>query len=259
MEIQTQHHLDGATHDFYLHALHLLDEARVAYLVGGGYAMAHMTGIVRHTKDLDLFLRETDRDRALEVLAAAGYRTEITWPHFLAKAMCGEAFVDLIYNSGNGLSPVDDQWFDNAVRGQVLGRAVAMCPPEETLWSKAFVMDRDRFDGADVAHLILAQGQRFDWHRLMRRFHTHERVLLSHLLLFGYIYPSERHIVPGWVVDELVDAMAKEPPVSERVCRGTFLAIRQYLPDVREWGFADPRLRPRGPLTAEEIATLPAA
>ena len=34
---------------------------------------------------------------------------------------------------------------------------------EETLWSKAFVMERERYDGADVAHLILAHGERLDW------------------------------------------------------------------------------------------------
>jgi hypothetical protein len=31
-------------------------------------------------------------------------------------------------------------------------------------------MERERFDGADVAHIILAYGDRLDWRRLLERF-----------------------------------------------------------------------------------------
>lgn len=245
--------------DFYLHAMEILDRADVPFLVGGGYAMACHTGIVRHTKDLDVFVRPAHRHVALQAMADAGYRTEIPWPHFLCKALSGQAFVDILYNSGNGLSPVDEEWFSHAVHGQVLGRPTLLCPPEEILWTKAFVMDRDRYDGADVAHLILARGQQFDWARLLRRFVSHERVLLAHLMLFGYIYPAYRDRIPEGVVQELLDRIGREPSIDDRVCQGTFLAQGQYLFDVRQWGFEDARLQPRGPLTAEEIASVTAA
>lgn len=245
--------------EFYLDALAVLDRSQVPYLVGGGYAMTAYTGITRQTKDLDLFVRAEDSRRALEVLGAAGYQTEVTWSHFLVKVLCKQAFVDILHNSGNGLSPVDDQWFEHAVEADVLGRRVLLCPAEEILWTKAFVQDRDRFDGADVAHLILARGQQFDWERLIRRFEGHERVLLAHLLLYTYIYPSERQNVAGRVVERLMGRISAEAPSTERVCMGTFLSQKQFLFDVNEWGYADARLRPRGPLTAEEIAELPAA
>src|SRR5438093_468720 len=99
---------DEAARQFYLHAMETLDRAGVEYVLGGGYAMRCYTGIERNTKDLDLFIRKADREQALESLAAAGYRTERTWPHFLVKAISGESFVDLLYNSGNGLCPVDE-------------------------------------------------------------------------------------------------------------------------------------------------------
>jgi len=248
-----------ATRDFYLHSIDLLNQAHVPYVVGGGYAMAHYTGIIRHTKDLDVFVRPDHRDRALKVFADAGYRTEITWPHFLAKALHGDAFVDVIYNSGNGLCPVDDDWFTRAEMGKMLGQNAPMCPPEEMIWSKAFVQDRDRYDGADVAHIILARGDKLDWHRVIKRFRNHERVLLAHLILFGYSYPSLRDKAPGWVMEELLVKVRAELPVQDPICMGTNLAIRQYLTDVSEWGFEDARLQPRGPLTADEISRLPAA
>ena len=245
------------TRAFYLDSLAKLDDAKVPYVVGGGYAMTYYTGIVRHTKDLDLFIHRRDRDRALDVLEAAGYQREITWPHFLAKAIAEGAFVDLLYNSGNGLSPVDDAYFEHAVHGEVLGRAVPVCPAEEMIWTKAFVQDRDRFDGADVNHLVLHRGRQFDWERLLGRFKGHERVLLAHLVLYGYAFPSERENVPAWVMDRLIGSLEAETPAEGQVCQGTFLAQKPYLPDVGNCGpFHDARLQPPGPLKIEDIGSL---
>ena len=42
-------------------------------------------------------------------------------------------------------------------------------------------------------------------HNLIDRFGAHWRVLLSHLVLFGFIYPSERSRVPARVLEELTE------------------------------------------------------
>ncbi len=55
--------LEPVTSRFYVNALAVLAEANVPYLLGGAYALAHYTGIVRHTKDLDLFVRPADAPR----------------------------------------------------------------------------------------------------------------------------------------------------------------------------------------------------
>ena len=52
----------------------------VPFLVGGSHAFLEYTGIVRNTKDFDLFLRRADLDRAMEALRDAGYRTELHLP-----------------------------------------------------------------------------------------------------------------------------------------------------------------------------------
>ena len=248
---------DPKTRDFYLHALDLMDHSGARYVVGGGYAMACYTGIIRHTKDLDVFIKRADRDRVLAVFAKAGYETELHWPHFLAKAMTEDAFVDILYSSANGLCVVDDAMLERPVDEEVLGRRAPLCPIEEMIWSKAFVQSRDRFDAADIMHLIRARAETIDWQRLRRRFRNgHERVLLSHLVLFGYVYPAERDRVPFAVIDELFAAARDEPREERRVCRGTFLSNDQYLFDVGKWGYADARLKPEGPLSFEEIASI---
>lgn len=248
---------DPKTREFYLHALALMDQSGVRYAVGGGYAMACYTGIIRHTKDLDVFVKREDRDRVLTVFARAGYQTTLHWPHFLAKAITQDAFVDILYASANGLCQVDDAMLDRPVEEEVLGRRAPLCPVEEMIWSKAFVESRDRFDAADIMHLIRARAESIDWRRLRNRFRGgHERVLLSHRVMFGYVYPSERDRVPQDVIDELFAAARDEPRETRKVCRGTFLSNDQYLFDVAKWGYADARLKPEGPLTFKEIASI---
>ena len=244
--------------DFYVDALRSLDDARLPYAVGGGYAMAYYTGIRRNTKDLDIFVKASDHRRILRVLKQAGYRTEYFYPFWIAKALNEhDDFIDILYSSGNGQCAVDDEWFAHSTAVQVLGYPTRLVPAEEQLWSKAFVQDRDRFDGADVNHLVLRCGQQFDWRRLLRRFAGHEGVLLAHLTLFRYAYPSDRRCVPDWVMNDLRAAEERDPAVGSKVCRGTNISQKGYLTAVRQWGYADARLKPHGPLTRAELAQLP--
>lgn len=252
---ETTSRLEPRTREFYIQALDVLLGSEVSFMLGGAYAFACYTGIERHTKDLDIFLRPEDRDRALAAFHKAGYETEVRAEHWLAKAHCGDDFVDFIYNSGNGVARVDDLWFQYAPTAEVLGRRVLLTPVEEMLWSKAFVMERERYDGADVMHLIRARGHEMDWSRVMARFRPHWRLLLSHLTLFTFVYPSERHQVPEAVLGELVDRMAMEGTrtASTRIAHGTLISSQQYLTDVNQWGYADAREQPLGPLTPREV------
>lgn len=249
--------LSPETIDFYRRAMALLEEAKVPFLVGGAYAFARYTGIVRHTKDFDVFVHPRDFERALEAFAKAGYKTEKNFPHWLGKAYQGEDFVDVIFSSGNGVARVDRRWFEHAVDEEVLGRKTLLCPAEEMLWSKSFIMERERFDGADVAHLLHSRAEELDWQRLLDRFgEEHGRVLLSHLVLFGYIYPDDADRVPAWVMDDLLDRVRNErgsQGPERRLCRGTILSRSQYLLDVEEGGYRDARLEPVGPMSEDEI------
>lgn len=241
--------LPPETAAFYQAMIEALDAASVPFLVGGAYAFARYTGIERHTKDLDIFVQAGDLERTMTALAGAGCVTELTFPHWLGKAFQGTDFIDVIFSSGNGLVPVDEEWFAHGVAENVLGRSVRLIPPEEMLWSKAFVMERERYDGADIAHLLRVTAATLSWPRLLRRFGEHWPVLLSHLVLFGYVYPAEARRVPRWVMSELLGRAAAEleaPTAAERVCRGPFISREQYLIDLHEWGYRDPRLSVNG-------------
>jgi hypothetical protein len=282
---------------FYRHAMAVLEQAGISFLVGGAYAFARYTGIVRDTKDFDLFILPRDFDAALAALAAAGFPVERNFPHWLGKARGADgSFVDLIFGSGNGLTAVDEDWFRHARRGEVLGVQVRLCPPEEMLWSKAFIMERERYDGADVAHLLHCCAEELDWQRLLARFGEHWRVLLSHLVLFDYIYParpappasgaSATHPPPGAarvpaaVIATLIGRLSREAiepaagaegtagdtvnggasgASADLLCRGTILSRAQYLSDIATHGYLDARLPPSGNLSPEQIEQWTAA
>ena len=242
---------------FYRDVLERLGEARVPCLVGGAYGLASVTGIAPRTKDLDLFVRRVDCHSALEVLAAADYETAVPYPHWLAKVRAADEVIDLIFNSGNGQSPVDDEWFAHALHAEVCGVPVRVCPIEEMLWTKAFVMERERYDGADVVHLLHAAAECIDWQRVLNRFGDHWPVLLSHLLLFAYVYPGEADRVPAAILTRLLDRArrgAGSPLSNAKLCRGGMLSRAQYVVDLADWGYDDARLAPRGAMTAEELA-----
>jgi hypothetical protein len=247
------------TGEFYRRVLEKLNAAGTPFLIGGAFGLEFYTGVARHTKDVDVFVRPRDRDRVLGVLADAGYTTEITSPIWLAKARWGGDFADIIFSSGNAIAEVDDVWFEHAAGGKVLGVPARFCPPEEMIWSKAYIMERERYDGADVVHLVRARGHTMDWRRLLARFGPHWRVLLGHLVLFGFVYPSERQQVPAWVMDELAARLAADrDPVdgSEPVCQGTLLSRTQYRIATEQWGYRDGRLRPNGRMTPRQAASL---
>jgi predicted nucleotidyltransferase len=257
MSLQSTHdESPTGTNEFYRRTLHVLSDARVPFLVGGSHAFSHYARITRDTKDFDLFVRRADIDHALEELAHAGYRTEITFAHWLAKAHDGGDVVDLVFSQGNGVAMVDDEWFEHSVEAQVLGIPVKLIPAEELIFQKSFIMERERYDGADVVHLMQGQADQLDWERLERRFGPHWELLLSHLMFFSFVYPGERARIPRPLLERLLDrarGALDEPGDGERLCRGTLVSRSQYLIDIGPRGYHDARLAPRGGMTAEQI------
>jgi hypothetical protein len=248
---------------FYQRVLRALTRHEVPCLIGGTYALEAYTGIRRATKDLDLFILRDDWPRVVAALGAEDVSTTLTFPHWLGKARQGRHYVDLLFSSGNGVCPVDRDWFAHARDMRVWRVPARLCPPEEMIWTKSFVQERERFDGGDVLHLIRAQAGTIDWPRLVARYGPHWEVLLSHLVLFGFVFPGERHRVPTGVIERLLDRCRDPGPTAPaNLCRGTLLSREQYLIDV-ENGACDARLAPMGTLSPEELvpwtAEIPAA
>jgi len=247
---------DAGSNDFYCTALDALREASIEFLIGGAFALRFYTGIGRNTKDLDLMIRPEDVERTLVIYRDLGFHADYAFSHWLAKAHCGEYLIDIIFRAGNGLCEVDDGWFSNARETEIFDRTLPIAPPEEMIWQKAYIMERERFDGADVLHLLRSAAREMDWQRLLARFGEDWRVLLSHLVIFGFVYPGERHLIPAEVLHPLLErakANESETRSGSPICQGTLLSRAQYLVDVERWGFADARVESRPKITLREL------
>jgi nucleotidyltransferase DUF2204 len=247
---------EGSPNEFHHRSVAALHAAEVPFLIGGAYMVEVCGGVSRSTKDFDLYVRPNDVKAALRALARARYKTELTFPHWLAKARYEGDILDLIFRAGNGLCEVDDSWFDRARDDELLGVPVKLCAPEEMIWMKAYIMERERFDGADIAHILRCCAAEIDWTHLVRRFGSDWRVLFSHLILFGYIYPGERARIPAAIMEDLLARLQSEMRTAgpEQLCRGTLLSRQQYLVDVQEWGLRDARLEKRVQMNEQDIA-----
>jgi Uncharacterised nucleotidyltransferase len=254
METSTARAIHDPAADFYIDALRKLQDTGIPFLVGGAFAFSHYTHIRRDTKDVDIFVKPDDCPRVLETFEQLGYRTEVPFPHWLGKIHRGDDFVDIIFSSGNGVARVDDLWFEHASKTNVLGVIVRLSPAEEMIWSKAFIQERERFDGADVLHLLRETGPSLDWPRLLMRFGDYWRVLFSHIILFGFVYPDKRQNVPTWVMEELTRRLSvSRPNLQNDVCYGTLLSREQFQHDIEHWKYRDGREAPDGPMTREQI------
>jgi hypothetical protein len=228
--------------EFYRESLRELRALGIPFLLAGTYAVAAYTGITRPTKDLDIFCKAGDYPRILGHFRRLGFEVTVEDERWLAKAYKDDDFFDLIFASSNGTMPVNDHWFEQAREVEVLGVPVSIVAPTELVWSKAFIQCRARYDGADIINVILKQHDQIDWHRLLSYMEQWWEVLLTHLLNFRFVYPSERQCIPRWLIEELLDRVRQQldvPAAQMRVCRGRMFSREDYEIAVTEWGFAD--------------------
>jgi hypothetical protein len=217
--------------------LEALERRGVPYAVSGAFALRQHTGICRQTKDLDLFVTAANCPAALECLRREGMVCDVVDPVWLAKARRGEYFVDLITGMSNGVIVVEDSWIERAHPAVVYGVTTRVLAPEELVASKIFVARRERFDGADIAHVIYGTYGEFDWQREMELVGEHWEMLLWSLVLFRYVYPAQTEYVPREIWCDLVKRFEREigNPNPQARFRGSLVDDNMFAIDVNEW------------------------
>lgn len=225
----------------YRDVIQALREAGIPSAVGGAFAFHRHTGIWRATKDLDLILVPASVAPALDRLQRAGFATSIADPVWLAKAIRGDYFVDLITGVGNASLRVDPGWLERAIPDEILGVPCRILGAEELLASKLFVARRERFDGADVVHLLRACAHRLDWDRVLHLLSTHWELLLWALVLFAYVYPARTALIPERLWNDLTARFNDRivHPHADAPSRGTLIDPLMFAIDVNEWGERD--------------------
>jgi Nucleotidyl transferase of unknown function (DUF2204) len=229
-------------HAFYAEVLKILKEEKFTFMVAGGFAVNAYTGLNRATKDIDVFCKAGDFPKILNKFTSLGYKTQILDERWIAKIFKGKYYVDLIFGSSNLVAPVTDDWFKDSRVATFFSYEVRIPSVTDLIRSKVFIQSRERFDGADIAHLILLKNPEIDWERLLSTTDQYWEVLLMHLLNFRFIYPSEREKIPSWLLRELLSRVQHQfdlPTPKMKVCRGRMFSVTDYTSDVTDLGFAD--------------------
>jgi hypothetical protein len=230
-----------AAQRLYRDVLRLLVEHDVPHAVSGAFALYEHTGVRRPVKDLDVFLTAETAGMALDLLRRQGFQCEICDPIWLAKVHRDDFFVDFITGMSNAAINVTDSWIARAQPTEILGITTRILAAEELLASKLFVARRERFDGADIAHVIYATGGQLDWSRILELTGSHWEILLWALLLFRYVYPAQSHYVPLLVWTQLINRLMLRllnPDPAARF-RGSLVDDNMFAIDVNEWGLDD--------------------
>ena len=219
----------------------VLEGKRIPYAVAGAFALLEHSGICRATKDLDIFLTSESLPIALLQLQEHGFECEVCDPVWLAKVHRDGHFVDLITGMSNGAISVDESWIRHAQPASVLGIETRVLAPEELLVSKLFVTRRERFDGADIVHIVYTTRGNLDWGRILQLAGEHWEMLLWSLVLFRYVYPAQTRLVPAVVWQDLLARFLKAvlQPDGQGRFRGSLIDENMFAIDVKDWGLDD--------------------
>lgn len=232
----------------YRDVLLAMNEHNISYAVAGAFALQKYTGIWRVTKDLDLFIKVADVPTALDNLCRQGFRCETLDPVWLSKAHRGEYFVDLISGMSNAVIVVDDSWMNRAQPAVIAGVDTRIISAEDLIASKLFVTRRERFDGADIAHIIYRTRGRLEWERILELACEHWEMLLWALVLFRYVYPAHTDYVPAALWQDLLSRYMHlvQHPDPKAAFRGSLVDENIFSIDMKDWGLENLQAEYRG-------------
>ena len=142
-----------------------LREAEVEFVLAGSVA-AWARGGPAVCSDLDLVVRPADAERALEVLAEHGLRTEHPPEGWLLKAYDGDVLVDLIHDP-NGLDV--DATFATADTLSVMSVDMRVMAVDDVLVTKLEAFEEHYIDFVSVLSVARALREQIDWPAVRRR------------------------------------------------------------------------------------------
>ena len=208
----------------YRAAIRALRSERIEFLVGGGFARAAYTGHWRDTKDIDFYVRPADTQRSERALRKAGF-ADYYHKHAYDRAWIYRSYkrnviVDVIWAMANQRAQVDDEWFHRAPLFTVRGERLLLVPPEELVWCKLYIIQRDRCDWTDIFNLVHEHGPRMDWTRLIQRTEDDVFLLQAMLNVYSWLCPKDVKKLPVSLWRSLAaaqKAMRSRAPAHDRI------------------------------------------
>lgn len=202
----------------------VLREARdrgLRFAVGGGLAFSLYSGHRRNTKDMDIFILPPDHQEYLELMARCGFSEYTAVPYDRTWSYRGQKegyIMDLLWRMLNDRAPFDEEWVRRGWDLQIRGLPLRLLPVEELIWTKLYILHRERCDWPDILILLHVRGPQMDWEHLLGRLGEDAPVLGGLVHLFRWMCPGRAAQLPDWIWERLgLTAEAVDgPPVDRR-------------------------------------------
>lgn len=227
------------TEKFYQDILDIFLQNNIPFMIGGTYAFTAYTGIYRATKDLDIITTKSNCLKVLALLRKKGFAAELLNPVWIGKVYHDEDFIDIIFAERNDSYHVTSEWFGLTRTSRIFDRDILLMPVEYMISTKAYVQFRDKYDGSDITYLLLKYADTLDWKILTHHLKKHWQLLFAHLLLFTFVFPSESHHIPSWVMQEykkMIQQLITHPPPQGKIIQGHLISY-EYACAIKEWKY----------------------
>jgi hypothetical protein len=200
--------------EVYRDAIAIARDTGLPFMLGGGFALAAYTGRWRNTKDIDFYVLPHQRNHFIDAMTRAGFSDYYEQRSYdrgwIYRSFRDGTIVDLIWAMANRRAEAAESWFKNATELTVRGEKLSVIAPEELLWCKMYVMQRDHSDWPDILNLLHAVGPQLDWARVLQHVQQDEPVLRSLLTLFGWLSPERAAQLPEGLRRRLQLAVPKQ-------------------------------------------------
>lgn len=179
----------------------------IEFAIGGGHAVASYILYRQSTKDLDFYVVPEDRNRMIEVLDECGLKDYYDVHEYdrkwIYRSHSNDFIVDVIWSMPNQRAQVDREWLRRGPEIELFGQRVRLLAPEELIWAKLYVLQRDRSDWPDILNLIYATAPRLDWDHLLSRIGDDAPLLGAVLTIFRWLCPDGARELPAGLCERL--------------------------------------------------------
>lgn len=211
----------GKQGEIYRRVISKANDRGLRFAIGGGLAVNAYTGLQRNTKDLDIYVTPAGCKAMVEILSLAGlsdyYERSPYDRKWIYRGYADGVIVDVIWAMANQAAEVDEAWLSRGPDVEIAEQRLRLLPPEELLWTKLYVVQRDRCDWPDVLNLIYSKGGVMDWRHLLKRLGDDAALLAGVLSLFAWLCPGRVRTVPGWLWEQL-NLIEPPPSATSREC-----------------------------------------
>ena len=172
-------------------AVAVLRDAEIPFVVGGSLA-AWARGGPEVTNDLDIMVRPSDAERALELLVGAGMTPERPREEWLLKAWDDDVLVDLIFCTIEG--EVTDAVIEHGEALNVTSMMMNVMRLEDMFALRLQTLDEHRLEYAGLLKMARALREQVDWAAVRARVdHSpYGRAFFTMLEGLGVVEPPQR-------------------------------------------------------------------